>query len=143
MYVAKSYQGLEQIGKPYEKNGKEYIAVILKSGKEKEVRVYSEREYRKMYGASTEPQSESTQSLEAEETSGGAGMSWAEFEQRWSKISPRQTLGFGEAGYITLFKGDQDNHTAYFSSKRARYCKYWGWYIHSDTEVFSDLPFFS
>ena len=47
--VAKSYQNLEQLGEPFEKNGKIYVVVRMKSGKEKEVRWYSIDEYCKLY----------------------------------------------------------------------------------------------
>lgn len=39
-YLAESYQGLETVGNIYEENGKEYIDVILKSGKIHAARVY-------------------------------------------------------------------------------------------------------
>ena len=49
IYLAKSYQDLPRLSDVYEKNNKQYIKVQLKSGKEKEVRVYSEKEYNKLY----------------------------------------------------------------------------------------------
>ena len=49
IYLAKSYQNLPRLSDVYEKNNKQYIKVQLKSGKEKEVRVYSEKEYNKLY----------------------------------------------------------------------------------------------
>lgn len=49
IYLAKSYQDLPRLSEVYEKNKKQYIKVQLKSGKEKEVRVYSEKEYVKLY----------------------------------------------------------------------------------------------
>jgi len=39
-YVAESYRSLEKVGDIFEKDGKEYITVILKSGKEHAARVY-------------------------------------------------------------------------------------------------------
>lgn len=39
-YLAESYRELETVGDIYEKNGKEYITVILKSGREHAARVY-------------------------------------------------------------------------------------------------------
>lgn len=50
MAVAKSYVGLPQCGDPYEKNGKMYILIKTKAGKEKEVRWYTAKEYQKLYG---------------------------------------------------------------------------------------------
>ena len=49
IYVAKSYKDLEKIGEPYIKSNRSYIKVRTKTGGEKEVRVYTEAEYRKMY----------------------------------------------------------------------------------------------
>ena len=43
-YVAPSYVNLATVGDVFEKNGKHYIKVILKSGKEKEVRAYEAKE---------------------------------------------------------------------------------------------------
>ena len=45
--VAKSYQNLEQLCEPYEVNGKMYVQVKMKNGKEKTVRAYSESEYKR------------------------------------------------------------------------------------------------
>ena len=39
-YVAESYKNLETVGDIFEKDGKEYITVILKSGREHAARVY-------------------------------------------------------------------------------------------------------
>jgi hypothetical protein len=39
-YVAESYRDLEKVGDIFEKDGKEYITVILKSGREHAARVY-------------------------------------------------------------------------------------------------------
>ena len=51
LYVAKSYQGLPVVEEPYKKGGKTYCKVKMKSGTAKEVRVYSQKEYEKMYPA--------------------------------------------------------------------------------------------
>ena len=47
--VAKSYQSLNVITEPYLKNKRMYILVETKSGKEKEIRWYTNQEYAKMY----------------------------------------------------------------------------------------------
>ena len=50
LLVAKSYADWESIGTAYEKNKKQYIQVINpKTGAAKEVRVYTEAEYKRMY----------------------------------------------------------------------------------------------
>ena len=51
IYVAKSYQGLPIAEAPYEKNKKLYCKVQMKNGSLKEVRVYTQKEYEKMYPA--------------------------------------------------------------------------------------------
>lgn len=43
-YVSPSYASLKKVGEVFEKNGKNYIKVVLKSGKEKEVRAYEPKE---------------------------------------------------------------------------------------------------
>lgn len=43
MSVAPSYQNLQRISEVFEENGKEYILVLLKSGKQKQVRWYPEK----------------------------------------------------------------------------------------------------
>ena len=42
MIVAKSYENLPFLSEPFEENGKGYVIVQLKSGKEKKVRYYGE-----------------------------------------------------------------------------------------------------
>ena len=49
MAVAKSYQELNILCEPYQKNGRAYVKVKTKSGSEKEVRWYTDAEYAKMY----------------------------------------------------------------------------------------------
>ena len=47
--VAKSYQALKKLSEPFAESGRMYIMVQLKSGKEKKVRWYTEKEYQRMY----------------------------------------------------------------------------------------------
>lgn len=112
--VAKSYQGLKQIGEVYTINGKAYIKVELKNGTTKQVRVYSEAEYKKYYGE--------TATNEAD-----------------LKISQKEVLGF-QKGYITIFKGDTYEHKDWFKANGCRYARYWGWYVVSTMEVPAELP---
>lgn len=49
MAVAKSYQELNILCEPYQKNGRAYVKVKTKSSSEKEVRWYTDAEYAKMY----------------------------------------------------------------------------------------------
>lgn len=112
MPVAKTYSNLEIAGTPYMKeNGRFYVNV--KSGsKLKEVRWYSDSEWARMYN---EPAPTQTSSV-------------------------KKALGF-ENGFITIFRGDQDNNNEWFKSSNARYAKWWGWYVVSTEEVPTTLPF--
>ena len=117
--VAKSFQNMTQVCDPYEKNGRAYVKVLNENtGKEREVRWYSDHEYAKMYG-STEKKSETS------------------FGKRLR--SRKDTLGF-ENGYITIFKGDTYANLEWFQESIARYNKHFGWYIISTDSVPCDLP---
>lgn len=105
IYVAKSYQGLPIVEEPYIKSGKSYCKVRLKSGNLKEVRVYTEREYEKMYPLP---------------------------KPKWAP--QRKMLGFGDEGYIIIFTG-ADKHEEYFNKSNARYHRIWGWYVPSNETV--------
>ena len=105
IFVAKSYIGLPFIGEPYIKNKKRYVKVQLKSGKEKEIRIYNSAEYEKMYPLP---------------------------KPKWAP--QRKMLGFGDEGYIIIFKG-ADKYEEYFGNSSARYHRIWGWYIPSNETV--------
>lgn len=79
--VAKTYQSLEIQGEPFEENKRLYVNVVTKSGLKK-VRWYTDVEYRRMYP--NEPV----------------------VENDLMNFDARQAFGFGEKGYITLYKGD-------------------------------------
>lgn len=114
MAVAKSYIGLEVLTEPYEKNGRQYVEVKLKSGKNKEVRWYTDAEFEKMYPDTN--------------------------VVKPTNDSIKKALGFQE-GYITIFKGDQESNNDWFKWSNARWAKYWGWYVVSTEEVPDNLPF--
>lgn len=111
--VAKSYQGLEQITEPYEVSGKMYVKVRMKNGQAKQVRAYSEKEY-------------------------------AKYNPEVKIIKPaksrRDVLGFGEAGYIWLFKGETYQNLDWFRASPCRYTRVWGWYLPSDIEMPDPIP---
>lgn len=118
--VAKSYESLEQLGEQFTENSKTYILVRTKSGSEKKVRTYSESEYRKLYPNSS--LSSSTGSTP-------------------SRPEVRSILGFGEKGYITIYRGVDSNNEHFFS--KAPTCRYhvqFGWYTVSSEEVPEGLP---
>lgn len=107
IFVAKSYEGLEKIGEPYLKSGRSYIKVLTKTGQEKEVRVYTEKEYTKMY-----PE--------------------AKVSANSKPYGPQMNcLGWRDADdLITIFCGNVVKNEAFFESyKPARYHKIWGWYL--------------
>lgn len=108
--VAKSYQELEKLSEPYESNGKMYIKVRLKSGKEKEVRWYEEKEYSRMYNKV------STSSLDIVD------------------VSQKDALGFTE-GYITVLKGDTIPWIDWLKEHKGRFNPMFGWYFPSSQEV--------
>ena len=113
--VAKSYQKLKILSdQPYIKpNGKMYVKVLMKGGSDREVRWYTSDEYSKMYpGESVEPE--------------------------WFG-NQKNSLGFQE-GYITIFKGNQEEHEDWFNRSIARYCRHWGWYVVSEDTIPFDLP---
>ena len=111
--VAKSYENLEQLTDPYEVNGKMYVKVRMKNGQPKQVRAYSEKEY-------------------------------AKYNPEVKIIKPaksrRDSLGFGEAGYIWIFKGETYDNLEWFRASPCRYTRVWGWYLPSNEEMPSPLP---
>ena len=114
--VAKSYQDLEQICEPYTVNGRMYVKVRTKSGTEKQVRAYSEKEFMRLWG-DTAPQVQSS-----------------------TTTKPlKEVLGFTK-GYITIFAGDTYAALEWFRMSVARFHKLFGWYIVSTDELPQDLP---
>jgi len=111
--VAKSYEGLEQICEPYSLNGREYVKVRMKNGQIKQVRAYSEAEYRK-------------------------------YNPEVIIVKPaksrRNVLGFGEQGFIWLFKGETYENLDWFHDSPCRYARTWGWYLPSDIPMPEPLP---
>lgn len=104
--VAKSYQNLSQIGEPYCVNGRMYVKVATSTGT-KQVRWYTENEYRSMYGADAIPEVRKTQ---------------------------KEVLGFAE-GYITIFRGKTFDHKEELREAGATYTRWWGWSIAGGKEV--------
>ena len=116
--VAKSFQGLEQIGNIYQVKGRNYIQVKTKTGTVKAVRAYSDKEYAKMY-----PDEVKSTSKEGDP---------------YFKTQ-KEVLGF-EKGYITIFKGNTFEDKEYFKLSSARYATFWGWYFISTEELPEDIP---
>lgn len=103
--VAKSYQNLPVVREPYSESGKLYCDVKMKSGSVKKVRVYSQKEYDKMYPAPA---------------------------PKWKP--QREMLGFGEDGYVIIFNG-AGPHEEFFEKSIARYHRIMGWYVPSNETV--------
>jgi len=111
--VAKSYQNLETVGEPFTESGRMYINVKKADGSLKKVRWYSDTEYKRMY---------------------------KEDAIDYSKKNMRHIMGFGDDGYITIFKGDISEDNDYFNACAARYTTRWGWYFPSNISLPDDLP---
>lgn len=103
--VAKTYQGLEQVSDEFMQNGRQYVKVRLKSGAIKTVRAYTEAEYKR-------------------------------YNPEVKIIQPaktiRETQGFGEPGYIWIFKGNTYEAKDWFKENGAKYNKIWGWAFAND-----------
>lgn len=103
--VAKSYQNLPVVREPYSESGKLYCDVKMKSGSVKKVRVYSQKEYDKMYPAPA---------------------------PKWKP--QREMLGFGEDGYILVFN-NKPEFEQFYEKGPMRYHRVFGWYLPSGETV--------
>lgn len=115
--VAKSYQNMEIVHEPYQKNGRMYVEVKNSKGIIKQVRWYSASEYAKMY-----PEDKTDKTKDP-------------------YYKPQKyVLGF-DKGYITIFRGYKEElHEEWFKQSICRYARWWGWYVISTQEVPNDLP---
>lgn len=104
--VAKSYQNLPVVREPYSESGKLYCDVKMKSGSVKKVRVYSQKEYDKMYPASAGP--------------------------KWKP--QKEMLGFGEEEYILVFN-NKPEFEKFYEEGPFRYHRIFGWYLPSGETV--------
>ena len=126
IYVAKTYQDWPKESQPFQVNNKWYITVRSPKGAPKNVRVYSEKEYKKMYSGedicgSPVPQNGST-------------------EPKPNGPVVKNILGF-EKGYIWIFKGDLENAEYWFSkSPECRFHVTFGWYVVSTENIPFDMP---
>ena len=114
--VAKSYQNMEIVHEPFQKNGRMYVEVKTSKGTIKQVRWYTETEYAKMY-----PEDKTDKSKDP-------------------YYKPQKyVLGF-DKGYITIFRGVKEEHEEWFNQSICRFARWWGWYVISTEEVPKDLP---
>ena len=103
--VAKSYQNLPVVREPYSESGKLYCDVKMKSGSVKKVRVYSQKEYDKMYPAPP---------------------------TKWKP--QKDMLGFGEDEYILVFN-NKPEFEKFYEDGPFRYHRVFGWYLPSGETV--------
>lgn len=149
MAVAKSYENMEQLGQPFMQEGRMYVKVVGKckrcggsghysynsldgtvcfgcrgSGKELlTVRWYTEKEKAAQERAAERRQMEREIKQNA----------------RRIKFAARNAFGFGEPGYITIYKGDQERIAEFFKSytiddqghRGAWFNLIFGWYTPS------------
>ena len=154
MPTAKSYENMTVLGEPYKRDGKMYVRVqglcprcggtgnfsynplngstcfrCSGSGKEiKEVRWYTESQR-----AALDRAAEKRTIVHA-----------AKVEERRVKFAARNAFGFGEEGFITLYKGDADS---FFRDRRdenghclARYNTIFQWFSPATLPIPADLP---
>ena len=122
-YIAKTYQPWATETEPYEVNGRMYIKVRNPKGEIKQVRAYTESEYKRLYKETCA--SPASQSGVAVKTSGP---------------NVKNILGFTE-GYIWIFKGDFEHAEYWFErTPECRYNVIWGWYIVSTENIPFDMP---
>ena len=113
MAVAKSYKDCVQVSDWYSKNGRRYVDVEMPDGTRKSVRWYTDAEYARMY-------KEPVPAV---------------------KTDYRKILGFGDAGFITIYFGNTYDNLDWFRNEpNCRYHKVFGWYTISTDEVPAELP---
>lgn len=100
--VAKSYQSYEVLTEPYTANKRQYVRVRNpKTGNERQVRWYTEKEYTRLYPQQTPQTATSTQ---------------------------KEALGFTD-NYIIILGDSVENYPKWRKENGARYARWWGWYI--------------
>ena len=112
--VAKSYANCEILSEPFEVNGKKYVTIKLKSGNTKQVRYYTESQYKKLYGEVPTDHSN---------------------DPYWK--SQKEVLGF-KHGYIWIFAGATFPVKDELKALGAVYRQNWGWGISSEATAPSE-----
>lgn len=116
MPVAKSYLDWKTTTEPFKDKGRMYVWVKSPTGVEKKVRWYTKDEWLKMYPELA-------------------------YLMTGEKTDLKAILGFGEAGYITIYYGDTYANLDWFkAAPECRYHKVWGWYTPSAEPVSAILP---
>jgi hypothetical protein len=115
MAVAKTYANMKISGEPFMENKRMYVNVISPKGLKK-VRWYSDAEYRRMY-----PQEEVKHNV--------------------MDFNARHVFGFGDLGFITIYKGDQTSLEECVETHHANFRRNltFGYYTPSHISL-CDLP---
>ena len=158
MAVAKSYENMEMIGEPFMEDGKMFVKLFgncprcggsghysynqidgskcygcMGSGKKTiTVRWYTDAERARMDRAAEKR----------------AEAKAAKAEEKRIKFAARNVFGFGEAGYITLYKGNSEEISEFFKSftideeghRAAWFNTIFKWFTPSKMEVPEELP---
>lgn len=152
MAVAKSYENMEIHGEPFVEENKMYVYVV---GPCKRCGGSGHYSYNEVYGTIcfrcngsgrekmkvrwyTDKQREALDRAAEKRNAAKA----VKVEERRVKFAARNAFGFGEAGFITLLKGDQNviNEWAHETDPcRARYNTMFGWFCPS-TLAIENLP---
>lgn len=158
MAVAKSYENMEQIGAPFEQEGKMYVTV---KGKCKRCGGSGHYSYNPMDGSvcfgcrgtgytcqTVRWYTDKEKAAQVRAAERRAEQSKIKQEARRIKFAARNAFGFGDAGYITLYKGDNEVLTKFFKSftideeghRGAWYNLIFGWYTPSRITFNETLP---
>lgn len=112
--VAKSYQSYEVLTEPYTVNKRQYVRVRNpKTGNERQVRWYTEKEYARLYPEQIPQTATSTQ---------------------------KEALGFTK-GYIIILGDSVEDYPKWREENGARYARWWGWYIIPTLSIPIFYPF--
>ena len=118
MPTAKKYMNYDH-GEPFMENGRMYVNILTGENRytgtlyTKKVRWYSDAEWERMYATKAVKKS----------------------------VNFREVLGFGEAGYITIYYGETYPNLNWFKeAPECRYHKVFGWYTPSAETVSDEIP---
>lgn len=109
MAVAKTYEHMQIQGEPFSESGRMYVNVLAPKGLKK-VRWYTEAEYKRMYPNAT---------IEHDETD----------------FNARQAFGFGDKGYISIYKGKNVEEWAETNRTNIWFNLIFGYYTPSKFEL--------
>lgn len=158
MAVAKSYENMEMIGEPFMEDGKMFVKLFGNCPRCGGSGHYSwnSMDGSRCYGCSGSGKKQIvvrwyTDEERARQDRAAAKRAEAKAikaEQKRVKFAARNAFGFGEAGYITLYKGNSEEISEYFKSftideeghRAAWFNTTFKWYTPSKMEVPEDLP---